>query len=928
MAGMFDELWPLFLAEVTEQLDMLEQELDGRSPENIQVDALFRLFHTIKSSCAMLDFKSMEDIAHTSEDILDLVRKGERAMTGVMIEVFIEAVDTLKDQLADIAKTKKNPSPKPELVSRIRQLVEHADASTAASSAVAPAWDARELEQVNILLRDNLYKALCPFVTQDGPAARQCLVRMRNFFDLMERADWVALIRKLLECMADDHHLQHVAGRRIVAECLDALETGLPAGEGQDAIRICRDAYQQSNLAERTNNLRFIAEDILPVLTADAGDAVQYPSSADHHLSALLLDARLSNQPLISALVLVIRQLLKYRVYEQGQPVFNADACKYILLDAGSINDAGALGRLVDMLKSTLPSQEHFGQSAIHAEWSTQAICQPLWDQWVSRSPCPEVDALYDKGGFLFEIYADLESDHAFAGTFITWLYANAKVFTNVHVSELHAAGVVIKPTIAFLAGVPNRDMANFFSEGLNRHSGLVEYRKIARSLLAAHQQKQEGDAAATSVRISSETLDQFVSRVGEMVTLRNALMHEIHNPAMLDALLRLERLLKADSRNSDNEVLKLVQDVTQSFYNRLLLTSEKLDKAINHIQEDVIELRVVPVGLVLSRLPKLVRKLARDLDKQVSLVLRGEEVRVDKSLVDFLMEPLTHLVRNALDHGIESEDQRRAQGKPVQARLSVSAEHVGTSLSIEIRDDGRGLQKEKILHKAHEKQIPVAADATDQDIYRLIFHPGFSTAEIVTETSGRGVGMDAVKSRIEGIGGTVAVSSVPGQGTVFTLMLPLSVAVQGILVFEMDKQAFAISEKDVIEVVEVQAIQLLVSRGQCCFVLREQEIPLYRLDHMLGFVGATELPEMIPVMLVRSGDAMVGFGVSMIRGRQDTYMQDVDDYLFRLPAFAGASILGDGSVVVVLDARSLVEMAARQRQGRELFQCNKQEIA
>jgi chemotaxis protein histidine kinase CheA len=332
-----------------------------------------------------------------------------------------------------------------------------------------------------------------------------------------------------------------------------------------------------------------------------------------------------------------------------------------------------------------------------------------------------------------------------------------------------------------------------------------------------------------------------------------------------------------------------------------------------------VLALRVVPIALVFNRLPRLVRDLAHGLDRQVHLEISGEEVRIDKGMVDVLSEPMLHLVRNALDHGIESAADRIAAGKPAQARLRVVARQQGNTLLVEVSDDGRGLDHERIRASAISKGLltaEAAAALTARELHNLIFLPGFSTAAQVTEVSGRGVGMDAVKTRVLKLGGQVEISTEAGQGTVFTLRLPLSAAIQNVILVESGGRQLAIPERNVTEILSLSASALQSVQGQACCLLRGVTLPLYHLARLLGQPAvAAAASTSLEVVVLTDGVHRIGLIVERVLGRPEVFIRDIHPDLVRLPGVGGASILGDGRVVIIVDCENLFELAVRQAQ-------------
>ncbi|HAJ79531.1 MAG TPA: hypothetical protein DCO75_07130 [Fibrobacteres bacterium] len=363
---------------------------------------------------------------------------------------------------------------------------------------------------------------------------------------------------------------------------------------------------------------------------------------------------------------------------------------------------------------------------------------------------------------------------------------------------------------------------------------------------------------------------------------------------------------------------------------------------------------RMMPINFVFSRFPRVVRDLAGKLNKKVQLKMVGEGTELDKGLIEKISDPLTHLVRNSLDHGIESPEERIAKGKDPQGTITLRAAHQGGNIVIEVEDDGAGLNREKILAKAREKGIPFNDNISDADVWLMIFAPGFSTAEIVTDVSGRGVGMDVVKTNIERLGGTVDIESNPGKGTIITMRLPLTLAIISSLIVSAGGRCFAIPQVGIKELVRVRAqdVTKKIDRLKNCEVmrLRGKLLPLVRLDKVLNktpsFVdpetGKREtdnrqrwsdrrkvLPEddgkhpdrrqgdrrenlanAIKVIVLKYGDGHFGLVVEDVYDSEEIVVKPLSGYLKSCQCYAGSTIMGDGSVAMILDTNGIANVS------------------
>ncbi len=387
-------------------------------------------------------------------------------------------------------------------------------------------------------------------------------------------------------------------------------------------------------------------------------------------------------------------------------------------------------------------------------------------------------------------------------------------------------------------------------------------------------------EAAEVTVRVDVRRLDAMVNLVGELVLARN-------------------RLKTIRPRLRDDDLDRAVSS---------------LDAATSRLQSAVMTARMQPVGRVFARFPKLARDVARQLRKNVDLEVVGAETELDRNLVEALADPLVHLVRNAIDHGIEMPQARIRAGKPEQGRVRLSAQQEGDHVAIEVRDDGNGIDPEKVRRKAIDKGLidaEAAARLSGEECLQLIFLPGFSTRDEVSDLSGRGVGMDVVQSRIRELSGFVQIHSEPGVGSRFAIRVPLTLAILPTLLVEIDDDVYALPLVRVVEVLAYQAGTTLVIDGQQVLDLRQEPLPLLDLRHWLG-LAPVALAEATCVVL-QSGEQRFCLIVDRVRGREEVVIKALPPTLRGLPGYAGASLVGDGRMTLILDVDALLRTGLRE---------------
>lgn len=383
-----------------------------------------------------------------------------------------------------------------------------------------------------------------------------------------------------------------------------------------------------------------------------------------------------------------------------------------------------------------------------------------------------------------------------------------------------------------------------------------------------------------TSIRVGVDKVDQIINLVGELVITQ----------AMLAS---------AASKLDPVEFERLMNGVQQ------------LERNTRDLQESVMSIRMLPMSTVFSRFPRVVRDLSQKLGKQVRLVLAGESTELDKGLIERIADPLTHLVRNSLDHGIETPDVRAARGKPREGTITLKASHQSGNIVIEVGDDGAGLNRERILSKARERGLPVSDGMSDQEVWGLIFEAGFSTADQVTEVSGRGVGMDVVKKNITAMGGRVDIESMTGVGTRMTVRLPLTLAILDGMSVAVGAETYIVPLNYVVESLQPTAAMIKNVGGEPRLVqVRNEYLNILTLKDALGLAGGTtDLERGILVVLEADGDKIALF-VDELVGQHQVVIKSLEANYRKVVGISGATIMGDGHVGLILDVPALVESA------------------
>ena len=403
---------------------------------------------------------------------------------------------------------------------------------------------------------------------------------------------------------------------------------------------------------------------------------------------------------------------------------------------------------------------------------------------------------------------------------------------------------------------------------------------------------KEEAQAAAskpaavtTSIRVDLDKIDKLVNMVGELVIT--------------------EAMIKAQIRGLDDDQ-----------FSDLIKGVEELSHHTRELQEAVMSVRMQPVKSVFSRMPRIVRDTSGQLGKEIELIMSGEETEVDKTVIESLGDPLTHMIRNSCDHGIEKPDTRVANGKPAQGTVYLSAYHRSGRIIIEIKDDGAGINRDRVLGKAIEKGL-VAPDATltDEEIDHLVFLPGFSTAEKVTSVSGRGVGMDVVKRNIEALGGNVRITNTPGKGSTFTVSLPLTLAILDGMIVRVGDETYIVPITSIIETMRPKMEQVHEVQGRSDVLnVRGEFVPLVYLKDIFSIPNAEQDLGKALVVLVESGQEKMGLVVDELIGQQQVVIKSLEANADPVKGISGATILGDGKVSLILEINEINHLSPQSQ--------------
>ncbi|WP_061220747.1 chemotaxis protein CheW [Leptospira borgpetersenii] len=509
-----------------------------------------------------------------------------------------------------------------------------------------------------------------------------------------------------------------------------------------------------------------------------------------------------------------------------------------------------------------------------------------------------ELEEEIRKSGKCWKISVTLGKDSPMKGLRFSLILQNLKnlgvVFKSVpDLEELDKGMDVTSIALLFISSESLEQIRTAANVDMVEFLDVQEYVPTVQEAVTANF-KIEDDMAASesrvtlkSIKVSSDKLDQLMNNVGELI-ITNSGFQRIYDD--------LIRVFGEDQ-----------------LFNDLKSRIDLINRISKELQSGIMNIRMVQISTVFRRFSRLVRDLSLETGKKVNLVLSGESTELDKKVIDALGEPLLHLIRNSVDHGIETPAERLAAGKPEIGTLELNSYQGGSNIMVEIRDDGRGLDSEKILSKAIEKGLVGATEASnlsEQEIFQFIFQAGFSTAEKVTDISGRGVGMNVVNNLIQEFKGKIIINSVKGQGSSFVLSFPQALAIIPSILVLMEEEVYAFPLSEVNETIKINNDQITTLEGNEIINLRGEVLPIYRLNRIIGLQDKTDREE-FPVVIVQYKGRKIGFMVDELVGKHETVIKSLEKNFKNIRGLTGASIMGDGTIIMVLDIPGIVEIAS-----------------
>ncbi len=874
-----------FITEAREHLETIEPNLLEleKNPDDLSIiDEIFRPMHSLKGASGFLGLNKMNRVAHKAENILDEMRKGNIKNTPEIMDVILMATDALRQMLDNLEEEgDEGDVPIDTIIDTIDSLLAGEKPSGEISSPSSSEEDIEEVEEKTYLLTINSPEHLSDF--------------------LEEAEDNIENLNKLLIDMEKEPERSQ--------EIIQDIFRYFHNLKGNSGLIGYKEFYELSHRAESLlnyfrQNKENIPPDILDLLlkTIDVMEEM---------VSAIDPESGYVTPPDISSLILDLENSLKRLTGEEVKAP-PQEATSASEGEEKGEEKGGEISEPVDdedlkVFKETVKQQFeniYLALETLEKDPENKEYIDGLYRAFQSLKNASEYMELGEVAEYAARTATLVDQgrnmDSGF-DTLVSILRQEAEILEEMirkEIERMEKAAVSAPPSEEEKKPEsPSEEKAPPSSpaapEPKKAPPSSPKPQKIEVKKGDKKVKKSDRIKTSSTIRVDHEKLDHLMNLIGELIINRN----------------RFVLLTKQLEEGKD------ISEMIQFFYE----TTDALGRISDDLQDTIMQVRMMPIKTVFSRFPRLVRDLSRKSGKKIDLIIEGEETELDKSVVEVVGDPLLHLIRNAVDHGQETPEERRAAGKPEVGKIWLRAFHEGNSVIIEVEDDGRGIDAEKVKKKAIEKGIitPQEAEKMDErEAIDLIFAPGFSTAEKVTDVSGRGVGMDVVRNNIKNLNGNVFVHTELGKGTKFTLSLPLTLAIIEALLVDVGKHTYAIPLDAVSETTKIPASKIYEVNKRKTTTLRGEVVGLVELGEILGVCNGKKDRDILPLVIISVNERKIGLIVDTLLHRQEIVIKSMGEYLGDIHGFAGATILGDGRVILILDPNEIMSIATSLKRG------------
>ncbi len=846
-----DEILQDFLVEAGEILELLGEqlvELEQAPEDQDLLNAIFRGFHTVKGGAGFLALEPLVEVCHKAEDVFNVLRQGDRKVSSELMDVILEVVDIVNEMFSQVRSGMDPDEAEPDLLSRLQIFTSEGGGNEGAADVES------EIEQE-------------PAVEE--PSEEEVAEPAPVLADMVEQE---------FEAMLDDTQAESSS------EQTDDLIT---EDEFDDLLDQLHGKGQFSS-----DNLQLSVENLKPAEETSEPDVIEHPDVQSAHAASMSVDEISENE-----FDDLLDELHGKGQFSAKKLLSEEDATAENAATASNDKSGEITEQEFDHLLDELHGEGKFSAKSLIDESDTaqDSASKKDNDDITEEEFDHLLDELHGDGKFSAKELLGSNADRSVSAKEPAAV-ENSKSKVKVNKSSEDASKSKqtepeIKPAKKETQTEKNKPEEKektskpVKAEKAETKKAAVKT-KPAKSVPAqGGKQAVQANQGETTVRVDTFVLDDIMNMVGELVLVRNRF-----------------QTLKSASDN-ENEAISNEQ-LTKAVANLDVVTAD--------LQLAVMKTRMQPIKKVFGRFPRVVRDLSRSLKKEIKLELVGEETDLDKNLVEALADPLVHLIRNAVDHGIEYPDERTENGKPRVGTVILTASQEGDHIQLSIKDDGKGMNADKLRAAVVEKGLmdeESAARLDPKECYNLIFMPGFSTKQEISDVSGRGVGMDVVKTRITQMNGVVEIDSEEGEGTTIIIKVPLTLAIMPTLMVVLGGQAFALPLASVLEILDLDLSATNVVDGQLVIMVRERALPVFFLsDWLVNDPGySADRKGTAHVVVVNSGGRSIGFVVDQLIGQEEVVIKPLGAKLQGLDGLAGATITGDGKIALILDVPGLM---------------------
>ncbi len=982
-------LWPAVASECHEHFEELESLLAGAGADSDKevVVCLFRAFHSLKSLSGAVEMWGAQRVAHRCEDLLGLVRDDGLTFEVALVDLLLEAFDALKHSVEQGIETKSDIPVPDKLLNDLQAAFDRYKAELAADDdgnqvavgdpSVLPSHEKQidlhddpQLLELYMQLAEDEVAIIAKAAVVEGALDEETLEEARRSADALAHGaqylDFVLIedtARALLDELPQDSG-QPIADRDRFIDTL--IELGLQYGHMEkEAEALCG----RQKLFDALSST--LDDRIAPIWVALKATLSMWEDNADEPNPDEVEDWAFSAGKLIEYLTFagqdrIVDMLMLARDaigrLRTKQVSFNVELVKHvhegvdiaeqICVHSKDFSPSEILhieSRIQDASRQTTEIEDSGEESDDDGKRKPvrglqeritgllgQIDIRPELVEILTNDHVTMLEDAIESGTNAYELLADTGSTKDTITDLLAWMKQHTTMVTNrtVFLDDQTWLEFLFISTSTLLEIEDVLKKYDPAGTAYQAHICRVKREESGAAAQKAEASKTASGAASKSnvIRVESAAVDRFMNQIGEMVMARNNLLHAIEDDAARGAVAAMSQVAQELVDKGEEDLARKASDAAHAVLDqmrRLGESEQRLNSSLGRLQDDVMDLRVVPIGMIFKRFPRVVRNIAQSQNKQIRVDIFGEEVRIDKGMVDILVDPIGHLVRNSVDHGMERSAERQQSGKAPQGTIKLMAQQRGNQIIVKVSDDGRGMDVTRIGEKAIEAGLATAGQVSQMsaaEIREFIFQPGFSTRDEVSDLSGRGVGLDVVYFAMQRLGGRVSVDSTVGVGSEFTLELPLSVAIQQTLLVKLGAELMAIPDRYIEEVIEVPLSAIQMVRGEPAILSRGAFLPIFSLDVLLGTNRAggslsggddSANAAAMTVLILRSGGNRIGVIPDAVHSRRELFVEDLNPQVIALPGIGGASLMGDGRVVLILDGEDLFSLAARgMRQG------------